>query len=783
MKYQVIGHSYLRTYYLCGREGTSERKTYDLPGGASMLSKLLNGIDSENCALVLPEKDIYRHEFFEISEYIKKGFRYLAVSRALGMNAGETAAPFTEGDAVVVWDAGFGSIDLSTARDKPVFWASEIAIPEKDTFLSITANCFLMLSAKALRDAGAMISKAVSWERTAMNLLWQLRNNDRISYLLKAPHILVIFAEDGAVHIQTESGVIRSAVLALTNGKPEGSLRSQNKGLIHDAFYVMAATAALQFPDMIGGKPLIIAPILESGKKLIDSGYQPESLETCGFEIVKQVPDENIWIEIPVIPGGDTALPDNWLIADQGSIEKTITQAMDYVLCGKSAIKGLPILEIGGLKTVDRWEIEAFGNINNMIFEYSRNDDEQPLSIAVFGKPGSGKSFGIKQIAQNLLSRDELGSETFNISQLVSTADLGAAFQRVRDIRMQGKLPLVFFDEFDAAGPDGKPLGWLKYFLAPMQDGEFYDASGKNRLGKCIMVFAGGTASFLREFQKFEDAALFRAQKGPDFVSRIKGSIDIAGPNPRSSSEKSYILRRALLLRSFCERHPLLDAKHNNDFIDENIIRAMLLVPTYKYGARSMETILKQSRISGRKWLPAALPLEDQLTAHVNVRAFTDLLLLPVIENSTEGIIARAIHENYVKNLTSKGLSRANVKPWDALSPHYKLSNFIQARSFPEKLALIGCEMLPKDPGRQAVTAFVEDEITVMAKQEHERWCDEKREDGWEYAPVEDRDRKLSDCLIEWDRLSQRVQDWDKDPVRNMISLLDSIGFAVYRKR
>jgi len=34
-----------------------------------------------------------------------------------------------------------------------------------------------IVSADELRAAGAMISKSVSWERTAMNLLWQLRNN------------------------------------------------------------------------------------------------------------------------------------------------------------------------------------------------------------------------------------------------------------------------------------------------------------------------------------------------------------------------------------------------------------------------------------------------------------------------------------------------------------------------------------------------------------------------------------------------------------------------------
>jgi len=52
--------------------------------------------------------------------------------------------------------------------------------------------------------------------------------------------------------------------------------------------------------------------------------------------------------------------------------------------------------------------------------------------------------------------------------------------------------------------------------------------------------------------------------------------------------EKSYILRRALLLRSFLQRNHI-------DAVDKNIVDAMLHVPQYLHGARSMETIIKQS--------------------------------------------------------------------------------------------------------------------------------------------------------------------------------------------
>ena len=73
-----------------------------------------------------------------------------------------------------------------------------------------------------------------------------------------------------------------------------------------------------------------------------------------------------------------------------------------------------------------------------------------------------------------------------------------------------GKIPLVFFDEFDSAFK-GK-LGWLKYFLAPMQDGVFRLGDSVHPIGKAIFVLAGGTSSTYRQFcgEDFEDGTEYK---------------------------------------------------------------------------------------------------------------------------------------------------------------------------------------------------------------------------------------------------------------------------------
>jgi hypothetical protein len=68
----------------------------------------------------------------------------------------------------------------------------------------------------------------------------------------------------------------------------------------------------------------------------------------------------------------------------------------------------------------------------------------------------------------------------------------------VRDVGLSGALPLVFWDEFDTA-LEGKKLGWLRYFLAPMQDGRFQDGQLVHPIGRSIFVFAGGTSTTMEK--------------------------------------------------------------------------------------------------------------------------------------------------------------------------------------------------------------------------------------------------------------------------------------------
>lgn len=598
------------------------------------------------------DHDEFRRDYYGMHRYENdEKISYYAASRYLGYKAGKTTLnilsippenPDLPADILYVWDEGYGGLSLPE-NNRCVLWASDKSLPDRQEFGKIASKCLLILDAGVLRRAGAMISRQISWERTASELIQQMQNNPEISYLLNARYILITFEVDGAVFIMKEDDRLQASLI-LTHGGAEGTTIEKSQGMHHNILNMAISffsTEVQKILKLFDGDETTVSSALtgsmfreipETGENLISSGFL---LDNEGYFLHLnhlKIKSRN-WdaFSIPLKNKDDRFLyvPDDWTITSSVGNKIVRDVAFDYVVDGAKVIDGLPQLSLGALTTVDRWEIEAYQNIRNLILSFAKGETTRPLSIAVFGAPGAGKSFGVTQIAKNIMP-GKVEKLEFNVSQFVSLANLSSAFHKVRDVVLEGKLPLVFFDEFDS-GKDGLPLGWVKSFLMPMQDGRFIDESGEHPLGKCILVFAGGTATSFEDFsqpmyaENADERQNFKNIKGPDFVSRLKGTINILGPNQKNKDDKNYILRRALLLRSLCERKFLV--KNGKASISPSVINAMLLVPEYKHGARSMEAILDMSRIDSGILEPASLPFRSQLSLHVDADIFMRLIL------------------------------------------------------------------------------------------------------------------------------------------------------------
>ncbi|HNW85698.1 MAG TPA: RyR domain-containing protein [Candidatus Limiplasma sp.] len=147
--------------------------------------------------------------------------------------------------------------------------------------------------------------------------------------------------------------------------------------------------------------------------------------------------------------------------------------------------------------------------------------------------------------------------------------------------------------------------------------------------------------------------------------------------------------------------------------------------------------------------------------------------------------LAIAIHNGY--NATARRLhpEKAVKYPnFSDLPKEKKFYNFRSAMEYPDMLAKVGCEIrtLDAEDPDQRVMAFTPAEIEVLAECEHERWMRGRVERGWRYGEKKSSAEKTNPNMVPYPDLTDAVQEFDRDPARNIPALLDAIGLGVYRR-
>jgi hypothetical protein len=725
-----------------------------------------------------------------------KGFTGPADGRA---SSYPMTAGFKEAEIVVLDDAGNGF------RDEESHWPDALLKSEKPLLVvkmsrPLTESALLreirkkhgermvlIVTADDLRQEGIKLSRRLSWERTAKEFVWQMAANPALWALTDCRNIVVRFGPEGAIFYSRLPAGVESWLIYDPQMGEDGFgevFPGQMIGL--GSAFTAGLVAEVARRGLDGIKDGVVLGIM-AARRLWQRGLGGDvsQLDYPGSEIFGPAGHgENSLAEvrIPNPTAAEPADPEFWCILNDLSRADLETIAYNFVLKGKDALlEKVPSGRFRSLRTFDRSEIESFRGIKNLIQEYLGNPGiTRPLSIAVFGAPGSGKSFGVNEVAESV-APGKLQKIEFNMSQLNSPDELVAAFHRVRDIALGGKTPIVFFDEFDS-GFHG-PLGWLKYFLAPMQDGLFSDGRDVHPIGRAIFVFAGGTCWTYGDFCRGDDDLEFKNAKGPDFISRLRGYVNIKGPNPVDQTERLYLIRRAQVLRFQLEKNaPGIFARDGNCRIDAGVLRAMIKVPEYRHGIRSILAVIEMSMLAGRQsFEQAALPSPEQLELHVDAGMFSRLVERDVLLGSAREVLAIAIQEKYRQdNKGKRSEDDPAMRPWAELTEELRESNRRQADHIPLKLKAIGCDFAPVVGVAAKSVTFSMEEIEIMAKMEHERFVAERLLQGFRPGP-RDPLKKTSPYLVPWEKLTKGVKEYDRQAVRAIPELLASKGFEVYR--
>jgi hypothetical protein len=399
-------------------------------------------------------------------------------------------------------------------------------------------------------------------------------------------------------------------------------------------------------------------------------------------------------------------------------------------------------------------------------------------------------------VASSLLP-DRITKLEFNLSQLGSPDDLIDALHQVRDASLGGKIPLVFWDEFDTS-LDGQKLGWLRYFLAPMQDGAFRQGQIAHPIGRAVFVFAGGTAPSRGKFGQDLKEAEQRKTKLPDFVSRLRGYLDVLGPNPSADDEPGVDLfdqlRRAILLNSLLRRKApkLIHGPKGQETLrlDPGVLQAFLEVSRYHHGARSMEAIIDMSQLGGySSFQRSSLPSEAQLNLHVNGRQFLALVQRLELPGDLIEQLAVAAHDAFRDDLIRRGYRPGPVHdevrkfspklcPFNELSDEDKEQNRASVRDIPAKLAWVGYTMASAKSA-EANTSFSPDVLEQLARYEHDRWVRAKLAAGWVYGTPTSQENKRHEAIVSWEELPENQKDKDRASVAGIPRLLGRCGYAV----
>jgi hypothetical protein len=474
-----------------------------------------------------------------------------------------------------------------------------------------------------LRQEYASIGQPLSWERSASEVVRAIRSR---ANLTQPRRMIVSLGCSGAVIVDRDG----PATLIFDPQHQEGDWERKRPGIPVGAPSCLTSAIAIAIsdnpadPDWNTGimNGLNAARAIHQGRGVeYDIEDDPVVSMTEITAILSATSPEHIYRSVTISDDPD------WNISSIVSTDDVRAIAPQIVIHGDhDACQDIPTERIGAWTSIDRAEIESMRSARGIAREYLHlSQPSRPLSMAVFGPPGSGKSFAIKQMTREPTAIPrKIRVLEFNLSQFKSPDDLPLAFQSIRDCTVEQALPLVFWDEFDAT-LNGAELGWVSRFLAPMQDGIFSDNGISRPIGPAIFIFAGGTHSTMESFKS--RAIQLPEAKATDFLSRLRGYLDILGPNPTSEQDRNFVLRRALLLRGLLIQKASGIRHHNRIDIDPGVLRAFLDISTYVHGARSMESIIDMSTLTGRRrYERSSLPPMNQLGLHVNAEEFLSLV-------------------------------------------------------------------------------------------------------------------------------------------------------------
>jgi len=340
-----------------------------------------------------------------------------------------------------------------------------------------------------------------------------------------------------------------------------------------------------------------------------------------------------------------------------------------------------------------------------------------------------------------------------------------------------------------------------------MQDGTFQEGKEIHPIGKSIFIFAGSMTYTMDHFAEEMGKTALLGKKGPDFLSRIRGYLNVFGPNRKpwfntataqwcssgDPKDNCYSIRRALFIRH------VLGTGCNYLNIDPQLLRALIEVSFYKNGSRGLDRLLTNlSACQGRKIELSDLPSDAIIRMNVDYDDFMDLLedtrILPRISFER---LAELIHNAW---LDLKVKDSVYFEEYRDLNYDGRIDNVSAAERIGDIIATTGRFKVVEDS--EFISGMLKDagkefdkhirnvtNLDLLAEKEHEGWVLSKIRTGWIYGTRSDY-HKIHHCLVPWidldrgiiDRNKQVQKNKDRSTIEKYTNMLEGSGYTIVDK-
>ncbi len=153
---------------------------------------------------------------------------------------------------------------------------------------------------------------------------------------------------------------------------------------------------------------------------------------------------------------------------------------------------------------------------------------------------------------------------------------------------------------------------------------------------------------------------------------------------------------------------------------------------------------------------------------------------LDVLRDSRRELMAREVHAHY--RASGRASAEADVD-WGELPSALRESNRLQVDAIDDHLRALWYEIVPLVEWDKTPVRLPDPDIELLARLEHQRWCDEKRRNGYIHGQTRNDDATppTHPDLLPWGDLSEAVREKDREAARAWPSLLADAGYGLER--